>query len=262
MLRLKGFGVGKCWFCPNAYRQPIRQRDAWQQHNTCRPSLSPTVADRRDLVLACPPPHPTPSPQTHAQHQQPGYLRPLLPASAPEQPEPWSDIRRDFNDKIMSGGYSWCLVVLSVEGLVLLTGGENEGKPNLFPPCTHMLCRFNTTPRHSHHAGVTHWQSPNYFSWFAGNTSPPAILAEMLMAALNMVGFSWQSCPVGTELEMVRACAFFLRSLLRLSTPLKSGTDACVGCAISHLDMNSCVCRHCCCCAGDDGLAGQAVWPA
>jgi hypothetical protein len=32
----------------------------------------------------------------------------------------------------------------------------------------------------------------------------PGVLAEMLITALNMVGFSWQSGPVSTELEMVR----------------------------------------------------------
>jgi curli biogenesis system outer membrane secretion channel CsgG len=31
----------------------------------------------------------------------------------------------------------------------------------------------------------------------------PGILAEMLITATNMVGFSWQSSPVSTELEMV-----------------------------------------------------------
>lgn len=56
-------------------------------------------------------------------------------------------------------------------------------------------------------AGVTHWQSPNYFSWFPGNSSIPGILSEMLIAAFNMVGFSWQSSPVSTELEMVSAVA-------------------------------------------------------
>lgn len=51
---------------------------------------------------------------------------------------------------------------------------------------------------------MTHWQSPNYFSWFPGNSSVPGILAEMLITATNMVGFSWLSGPVSTELEMVR----------------------------------------------------------
>lgn len=34
---------------------------------------------------------------------QPGYLRPLLPASAPDKPEPWADIKRDFWGPIMKG---------------------------------------------------------------------------------------------------------------------------------------------------------------
>lgn len=33
-----------------------------------------------------------------------------------------------------------------------------------------------------------HWQSPRFFSWFAGNTSMPGILAEMLIGGLNMIG--------------------------------------------------------------------------
>jgi hypothetical protein len=40
---------------------------------------------------------------TTARNQQPGYLRPLLPASAPSQPEPWAAIKRDFYDKILTG---------------------------------------------------------------------------------------------------------------------------------------------------------------
>jgi hypothetical protein len=34
---------------------------------------------------------------------QPGYLRPLLPAAPPSKPEPWSDIKKDFWEKIMKG---------------------------------------------------------------------------------------------------------------------------------------------------------------
>jgi hypothetical protein len=34
---------------------------------------------------------------------QPGFLRPQLPDSAPQQPEPWQDIKQDFFDKIMRG---------------------------------------------------------------------------------------------------------------------------------------------------------------
>jgi hypothetical protein len=54
---------------------------------------------------------------------------------------------------------------------------------------------------------VTHWQSPSFFAYFAANSSFPAMLAEMLMTSLNMIGFSWVASPVATELEMVRTLA-------------------------------------------------------
>jgi aromatic-L-amino-acid/L-tryptophan decarboxylase len=51
--------------------------------------------------------------------------------------------------------------------------------------------------------GVTHWQHPRYFAYFASSASPPGILAEMLAATLNSVGFLWRSAPAATELEQV-----------------------------------------------------------
>ncbi|XP_050577231.1 aromatic-L-amino-acid decarboxylase-like isoform X1 [Bombus affinis] len=37
----------------------------------------------------------------------PGYLRPLLPSEAPREPEPWEDIMRDVESKIMPGITHW-----------------------------------------------------------------------------------------------------------------------------------------------------------
>jgi aromatic-L-amino-acid decarboxylase len=51
--------------------------------------------------------------------------------------------------------------------------------------------------------GVTHWQSPRFFAYFANTASEPGILAELLAAALNNVGFLWRTSPVLTELEEV-----------------------------------------------------------
>lgn len=51
--------------------------------------------------------------------------------------------------------------------------------------------------------GCMHWQSPRFFAWYPSTGSFPAMLADMLSGALNMVGFSWQSSPAATELEMV-----------------------------------------------------------
>jgi aromatic-L-amino-acid decarboxylase len=51
--------------------------------------------------------------------------------------------------------------------------------------------------------GVTHWQHPRYFAYFAGSSSAPGILAEMLAATINSVGFLWRTAPAATELEQV-----------------------------------------------------------
>jgi aromatic-L-amino-acid decarboxylase len=51
--------------------------------------------------------------------------------------------------------------------------------------------------------GVTHWQHPRYFAYFATSASPPGILAEMLAATLNSVAFLWRTAPAATELEEV-----------------------------------------------------------
>ncbi len=52
-------------------------------------------------------------------------------------------------------------------------------------------------------AGVTHWQHPRYFAYFATSASEPAILAELLAATLNSVAILWRTAPAATELETV-----------------------------------------------------------
>ncbi len=51
--------------------------------------------------------------------------------------------------------------------------------------------------------GVTHWQSPRFFAYFATTGSEPGILAELLVAALNQVGILWRTSPALAELEDV-----------------------------------------------------------
>ncbi|HET9104286.1 MAG TPA: pyridoxal-dependent decarboxylase [Solirubrobacteraceae bacterium] len=51
--------------------------------------------------------------------------------------------------------------------------------------------------------GVTHWQHPRYFAYFATSSSAPGILAEMLAATLNSVAILWRTAPAATELEGV-----------------------------------------------------------
>lgn len=38
---------------------------------------------------------------------QPGYLKPLLPEDAPNEPQPWADIEADIDSKIMPGITHW-----------------------------------------------------------------------------------------------------------------------------------------------------------
>ncbi len=51
--------------------------------------------------------------------------------------------------------------------------------------------------------GMTHWNHPGWFAYFAANASPPSILAEMLTATLGAQCMSWQTSPAATELEQV-----------------------------------------------------------
>ncbi len=51
--------------------------------------------------------------------------------------------------------------------------------------------------------GVTHWQHPRYFAYFATSAAEPAILAELLAATLNSVAILWRTAPAATELESV-----------------------------------------------------------
>ncbi len=49
--------------------------------------------------------------------------------------------------------------------------------------------------------GITHWQSPNFFAYFPGNTSAPGILGDLLSSGLGVQGMLWSTSPACTELE-------------------------------------------------------------
>jgi aromatic-L-amino-acid/L-tryptophan decarboxylase len=50
--------------------------------------------------------------------------------------------------------------------------------------------------------GLTHWNHPRFFAWFANTGSEPGVLAELLIAAMNVNAFTWLSSPAATELEV------------------------------------------------------------
>jgi aromatic-L-amino-acid decarboxylase len=84
---------------------------------------------------------------------RPGAIRDALPTSAPDEPEPFSEVLADLEEILLPG--------------------------------------------------VTHWQHPRFFGYFATSSSEPAILAELLAATLNSVAILWRTAPAATELEGV-----------------------------------------------------------
>jgi len=66
--------------------------------------------------------------------------------------------------------------------------------------------------------GVTHWQSPRHFAYFATTGSEPGILAELLIAGLNQIGILWRASPALQELEEV--AVDWLRQLVGLPAGL------------------------------------------
>jgi len=49
--------------------------------------------------------------------------------------------------------------------------------------------------------GITHWQHPNFFAFFPGNTGYAAILGDLATAGLGVQGMSWVTSPACTEVE-------------------------------------------------------------
>src|SRR6478735_3565013 len=62
--------------------------------------------------------------------------------------------------------------------------------------------------------GITHWNHPGFFAYFAITGSAPGILAEFLSAALNVQAMLWRTSPAATELE--ETTLGWLRRLLGL----------------------------------------------
>ena len=62
--------------------------------------------------------------------------------------------------------------------------------------------------------GITHWNHPAFFAYFAITGSAPGILGEFLTAALNVNAMMWRTSPAATELE--ESTLDWLRQMLGL----------------------------------------------
>ena len=60
--------------------------------------------------------------------------------------------------------------------------------------------------------GITHWNHPRFFAYFGITGSSPGILAELLIAALNVNGMLWRTSPSATEVEEV-ACDWLRQAI-------------------------------------------------
>ena len=72
-----------------------------------------------------------------------GAVRAALPATPPDEPEPFANVVADLDSILLPG--------------------------------------------------ITHWQSPRFFAYFATTGSEPGVLAELLIAGLNQVGILWRT---------------------------------------------------------------------
>jgi len=66
--------------------------------------------------------------------------------------------------------------------------------------------------------GITHWNHPRFFAYFAISATPVAVVAEALVAALDVNAMLWRTSPAATELEDIVLA--WLRELLGLDDGL------------------------------------------
>lgn len=74
-----------------------------------------------------------------------------------------------------------------------------EGPPHTAEPFAKILADFDRIIM----PATTHWNHPGFMAYFAVTGSAPGILAETLIAMLNVNAMVWRSGPAQTELEEV-----------------------------------------------------------
>jgi len=102
--------------------------------------------------------------------------------------------------------------------------------------------------------GITHWNHPNFFAYFATTGSAPGILGEMLSATLNVNAMLWRTSPSATELEEV--VLDWLRQMIGLPDIFKgvitdtASVSSLVALTAARENLNKKI--------REDGLAGRA----
>lgn len=129
-----------------------------------------------------------------ASQVSPGYLAPRLPSNAPEDPESFEAIMKDFSDHIMPGVTHWQVssiarsrhIYIFIDAMcaIRLSRVIGRGNANLRGP--------PTVP-----------QSPSFFAFYPATSSYPSLIGDMLSSMINCIGFNWICSPACTELEVI-----------------------------------------------------------
>ena len=105
--------------------------------------------------------------------------------------------------------------------------------------------------------GITHWNHPGFFAYFAITGSAPGILGELLSAALNVNGMLWRTSPAATELEEV--VVDWLRQMLGLPPTFEGviNDTASVSTLVAIAAAREALARR----VREEGLAGRSDLP-
>jgi len=92
------------------------------------------------------------------------------------------------------------------EGVPILPGlapGDTAARLPASAPATGVeFDRLFADFREILYPGFTHWNSPRYMAYFPSSASGPAVLGELLAAAVSQNCMLWRTSPAGTELEI------------------------------------------------------------
>ncbi len=151
----------------------------------------------------------------HPMREKRSSRRPLGGAAQPMEP-------RDF-DVALERAVRWVasyfantrdFPVFSVSQPGSIKGAIAPAMPEAGEPLSALLDDFEriVVP------GITHWNHPRFFAYFAITGSEPGVLAELLSAALNVNAMLWRTSPAATEIE--EAALGWLRDALGLPRTL------------------------------------------
>jgi aromatic-L-amino-acid decarboxylase len=135
--------------------------------------------------------------------RQPEGVPPSPPEGVPPPPPPGALLRRD-GPAALQWAASYLEGVRRRPVLARVAPGEIAGRLAVEPP--EQGEPFAAVLRDLDELlldGVSHWQHPRWFAYFATSACEPAILAELLAATLNSVAILWRTAPAATELERV-----------------------------------------------------------